>query len=153
MGKEVIERSFLILGGTGNVGKYVVSALAEGIKVPAKVFVGTRHPLSFPSKLINLPELVIEPVHCDLNCTKSVATTVTSAAASSVFLCLPQSLAPKDMECVSNAVVDAAKKSGATRLVRIASLGIDGSAGQGQGALGDAHVACEAPRGEYFSKN
>ena len=54
---------------------------------------------------------------------------------------------------LGDAVVDAAKKSGATRLVRIASLGIDGSAGQGQGALGDAHVACEAPRGEYFSKN
>ena len=47
------------------------------------------------------------------------------------------------METVSNAVVDAAKMSGAKRLVRVASLGIDGD-GFGQGALGAAHVACEA---------
>ena len=85
---------------------------------------------------------MVEPIQCNLSCPKSVASTVTSVAADSVFLCLPQSLAPKEMETVSNAVVDAAKMSGAKRLVRVASLGIDGDVGQG--ALGAAHVACEA---------
>lgn len=72
-----------------------------------------------------------------------MANAVASAAASHVFLCLPQALSGQQMEAVSNAAVDAAKSSGVVqRLVRVGSLGIDGS-GPGQGALGDAHVACE----------
>jgi len=141
MDKEGSERSFLILGGTGNVGKHVVIALAQCTEVPAKIYVGTRQPEIFkPCNLLG-SQVLVEPVECNLSCPKSVASTVTSVAASSVFLCLPQSLAPKEMEIVSNAVVDAAKMSGAKRLVRVASLGIDGDVGQG--ALGAAHVACE----------
>ena len=72
-----------------------------------------------------------------------MANAVASAAASHVFLCLPQALSGQQMEAVSNAAVDAAKSSGVVqRLVRVGSLGID-SSGPGQGALGDAHVACE----------
>ena len=145
MDMEGSERSFLILGGTGNVGKHVVLALSQQCTgVPTKVYVGTRQPEIFRSNWCNPvgSHVMVEPVQCNLSCPKSVANTVASVAPDSVFLCLPQSLAPKDMEIVSNAVVDAAKMSGAHRLVRIASLGIDGV--DGQGALGAAHVACEA---------
>ena len=144
MDEEGIGRSFLILGGTGNVGKHVVLALSQCTEVSAKVYVGTRQPEMFRSQHCSPTgsQVTVEPVQCDLSCPKSVASTVASVAANSVLLCLPQSLAPKEMETVSNAVVDAAKKAGAKRLVRVASLGIDG--GDGQGALGAAHVACEA---------
>merc|ERR1712032_579238 len=142
MDKKGSVRSFLILGGTGNVGKHVVLALAQCTEVPAKVYVGTRQPDIFKLCKPSGSQVVVEPVECNLSCPKSVASTVTSVAATSVFLCLPQSLAPREMETVSNAVVDAAKMSGAKRLVRVSSLGIDGDVGQG--ALGAAHVACEA---------
>merc|ERR1712032_499868 len=123
MDKKGSVRSFLILGGTGNVGKHVVLALAQCTEVPAKVYVGTRQPDIFKLCKPSGSQVVVEPVECNLSCPKS-------------------SLAPREMETVSNAVVDAAKMSGAKRLVRVSSLGIDGDVGQG--ALGAAHVACEA---------
>ena len=138
------KKRFLVLGGTGNVGKHVVHVLSQCTKESAKVYVGTRQPEKFRSQHCSLAssQVKVEPVQCDLSCPESVASTVASAAPNSVFLCLPQSLAPKEMEIVSNAVVDAAKMAGAKRLVRVASLGIE--EGDGQGALGAAHVACEA---------
>jgi len=145
MDKKGNERSFLVLGGTGNVGKHVVLALAHCTEVSEKVYVGTRRPEMFRSQHCNQEgsQVTVEPVQCDLSSPKSVASAVASTAPCSIFLCLPQSLAPAEMEAVSNAVVDAAKLVSAKRLVRVSSLGINGQ-GDGQGALGAAHVACEA---------
>ena len=141
------EMRLLLLGGTGNVGKHVLQALVNRAELSTKVFVSTRRPEAFCREewFLKASKAVVEPVQCNLSCPKSVASTVTSVAPNLVFLCLPQSLAPKDMEAVSNAAVDAAIKSGAHRLVRIASLGIAGhdDGGPGQGALGDAHVSSE----------
>ena len=138
------EQSVLVLGGTGNIGKHVVSGLAEAGDGPSKILVGSRSPEAFHSTYSQPAgcQAVVQPVQCDLSSPESVGAVVTAAAASRVFLCLPQALGPEQMVAVSNAVVDAAKASGAERLVRVSSLGIDGD-GPGQGPLGDAHAASE----------
>ena len=67
MDKEGSERSFLILGGTGNVGKHVVLALvAQSTEVPAKVYVGTRQPESFKPCNPSGSQVTVMPVHCKL---------------------------------------------------------------------------------------
>ena len=143
------ERRFLVLGGTGNVGKHAVLALAKGAEEveeeAVKILVGSRTPDSFWSTYRHPPRCraVVQPVQCDLSSPESVGAAVAAAAASRVFLCLPQALSAQQMEAVSNAAVDAAKASGGVqRLVRVGSLGIDGD-GPGQGPLGAAHVASE----------
>ena len=57
-------RSFLILGGTGNVGKHVVLALAQCTDVPAKVYVGTRQPDIFKLCKPSGSQVTVRPVHC-----------------------------------------------------------------------------------------
>ena len=64
MDKEGSERSFLILGGTGNVGKHVVLALAQCTEVPVKVYVGTRQPEIFKPCIPSGSQVTVMPVHC-----------------------------------------------------------------------------------------
>ena len=62
MDKEGSVRSFLILGGTGNVGKHVVLALAQCTEVSANVFVGTRQPDIFKFCQPSGSQVTVRPV-------------------------------------------------------------------------------------------
>lgn len=144
------ELRLLLLGATGNVGKYCFERLlADAAKSgdPVRLIVGTRDPEGFWSAYRHPHRCpaVVEPLACDVGDAASIAQAVARASPTRVFIALPQALGPEAMISCGKACVDAAKAAGATRLVRLSSLGIDeddGGAG-GQGPLGDAHVAIE----------
>mmetsp|Transcript_22275 Transcript_22275/g.48969 ORF Transcript_22275/g.48969 Transcript_22275/m.48969 type:complete len:298 (-) Transcript_22275:19-912(-) len=131
------EERLLVLGGTGNVGQYVVQWLKEQNAPAVKILVGTRSPQAVAG------DNTVEGVSCDLSDPASIKAAVRGSQPHRVFLCLPQALDEHAMRISSEACAEAMLEVGASRLVRVASVGIDGD-GVVQGPLGAAHVAAEA---------
>eukprot|EP01043_Picozoa_sp_COSAG02_P002708 COSAG02_NODE_64_length_43111_cov_35.627709_21_plen_364_part_00 len=109
-----------------------------GTRDPEGFWSTYRHPRRCPA--------VVEPLACDVSDAASITQAIAHASPTRVFIALPQALSPGAMVSCGKACVDAAKAAGVARMVRLSSLGIDGDSGgstEGQGPLGDAHVAIE----------
>eukprot|EP00798_Chlamydomonas_sp_ICE-L_P015582 gene15582-21681_t len=139
-GKESLEERLLVLGGTGNVGQYVLQWLQQHAGANVRIFVGTRTPEELPRIALEIPS--VEPVVCNMSEPSSIQAAVRQAKPDRVFLCLPQALDDEAMKRSSEACASAMSSVGCPRLVRVASLGIDG--GIEQGPLGSAHMVAEA---------
>ena len=149
-----LEKRYLVIGGTGNVGKHTVHALVKGLasaeeeqeeSAVVRVLVGTRSPETFWASYRHPPRcpVLLEPTQCDATDPASLAAAIAAAglgaASCCVFYCLPQQLTPDAMVASGEAIVDASVAAGVQRLVRVSSLGV-----QTQGALGAAHRATGA---------
>lgn len=145
---ELSENRLLVLGASGNVGQHVVRSLVKLVATDsgeaARILVGTRTPETWEIlPPLECPAGAVAAVHVDLGDPASISAAIASAWPLKVFLCLPQALGPDAMVVCGNAVADACAAAGVVRLVRVASRGIDDPSTP-QGALGAAHVACEA---------
>ena len=137
----------LLLGSTGNIGKYALLELAQHAAATGKemrLIVGTREPEKFWSRYRHPPRCpaVVEPVQCDLADPSSVRECIATTSPNRIFLCLPQALSQSEMAASSLACVDAAMAAGCSHLVRISSYGIDNEENS-QGDLGAAHKKAE----------
>ena len=97
------EKRYMVLGGTGNVGRHALLALVKGSsedEAGVKVLVGTRSPETFWSTYRHPSRcpVVVEPIQCDMSDPASLSAAIATASASVVFCCLAQGLGPEQME-------------------------------------------------------